>query len=307
MSELDERVRRAFDDVVVPDDVKRATLSFIARIAEEGGQDAPTVSAHASSSERFVSRREGRETRSRAFSLSRRMFALAACLVLAVVGFGGFSVYTQPTAYVGIDVNPSIELGVNRFGIVVETTALNDDGRALLDAVPLVGRNYVDALTSLTQSDAFEPYAQEGSFVEISVASDSERQGADIRRQSDACLGKLPCRSACHAVDSATREAAASAGMGVGRYRAALELMELDPEVTLEECKNLSMRQMRDRIAALSGDGVERETPDSVGSRDACGRGECKGSSEKADEHRYGREGKRGGINSGDDGENAGA
>ena len=25
MSELDERVRRAFDDVVVPDDVKRAT------------------------------------------------------------------------------------------------------------------------------------------------------------------------------------------------------------------------------------------------------------------------------------------
>ena len=235
------------------------------------------------------------------------MFALAACLVLAVVGFGGFSVYAQPTAYVGIDVNPSIELGVNRFDIVVETTALNDDGRALLDAVPLVGRNYVDALTSLTQSDAFEPYAQEGSFVEISVASDNERQGADIRRQSDACLGKLPCRSACHAVDSATREAAASAGMGVGRYRSALELMELDPEVTLEECKNLSMRQMRDRIAALSGDGVERETPDSVGSRDACGRGECQGSGEKADEHRYGREGKRGGVNSGDDGENAGA
>ncbi|WP_181861874.1 anti-sigma-I factor RsgI family protein [Slackia isoflavoniconvertens] len=38
----------------------------------------------------------------------------------------------QPTAYMGIDVNPSIELGVNRFDVVVCAEGLNDDGEAVL-------------------------------------------------------------------------------------------------------------------------------------------------------------------------------
>lgn len=145
-----------------------------------------------------------------------------------------------------------IELGVNRFGIVVRVEALNGDGESLLDAVSLTGRGYADALSLLTQSDAFSPYAQEDSYIEISVTSDDARQAEAIRQQSDACLSALPCRGSCHAVDEGTREAAVSAGMGVGRYRAALELVELDPSVTLEECASLSMRELRDRIAALS-------------------------------------------------------
>ena len=116
----------------------------------------------------------------------------------------------------------------------------------------LTGRGYADALSLLTQSDAFSPYAQEDSYIEISVTSDDARQAEAIRQQSDACLSALPCRGSCHAVDEGTREAAVSAGMGVGRYRAALELVELDPSVTLEECASLSMRELRDRIAALS-------------------------------------------------------
>lgn len=50
--------------------------------------------------------------------------------------------------------------------------------------------------------------------------------------------------------DSATRDAAAAAGLGVGRYQAAQELMSLDPSYTLEECVSMTMRQLRDRIDA---------------------------------------------------------
>ena len=60
--------------------------------------------------------------------------------------------YDQPVAYVGIDVNPSIELGLNRFGIVVETTAINDDGRVLLESVALEGRSYDEALNALADN-----------------------------------------------------------------------------------------------------------------------------------------------------------
>ena len=243
MTDLDTRVRQAFDNVTVPDDVKRGTLTYIASIAEASGVSAETAPASAAAPRKHA--------RARIIPLRRAAAALAACLALAFAGFGGFA-YAQPTTYVGIDVNPSIELGVNRFGIVVRAEALNGDGESLLDAVSLTGRGYADALSLLTQSDAFSPYAQEDSYVEISVTSDDARQAEAIRQQSDACLSALPCRGSCHAVDEGTREAAVSAGMGVGRYRAALELVELDPGVTLEECASLSMRELRDRIAALS-------------------------------------------------------
>lgn len=248
MTDLETRVRQAFDDVTVPDDVKHRALTYIASVAEK----AETVEA--APAEPVPAPRK--RTRGRILPLRRAVAALAACLVLAVVGFGGFA-YAQPTTYVGIDVNPSIELGVNRFGIVVQAEALNSDGETLLDAVSLTGRGYGEALNLLTQSEAFSPYAQEDSYVEISVTSDDDRQAEAIRRESDECLSALPCRGSCHAVDEGTREAATSAGMGVGRYRAALELMELDPSVTLEECASLSMHELRDRIAALSPDEAE--------------------------------------------------
>ena len=230
MTDLDTRVRQAFDNVTVPDDVKRGTLTYIASIAEASGVSAETAPASAAAPRKHA--------RARIIPLRRAAAALAACLALAFAGFGGFA-YAQPTTYVGIDVNPSIELGVNRFGIVVRVEALNGDGESLLDAVSLTGRGYADALSLLTQSDAFSPYAQEDSYIEISVTSDDARQAEAIRQQSDACLSALPCRGSCHAVDEGTREAA-------------LELVELDPSVTLEECASLSMRELRDRIAALS-------------------------------------------------------
>ena len=200
----------------------------------------------------------------------RRIAALAACFVLVVTCLGGFRLYAQPTAYVGIDINPSIELSVNRFGIVVGSEALNEDGAALLDSVSLTNRSYADALAALTGSDAFAPYAQENSFVEVSVTSDNQRQVESLCAQSDATLSALPCQGACAVVDAQTRDAAFAAGMGVGRYNAALELIELDPSVTLEECAGMSMRELRDRIASYRGDA---STPSGAGRGAQGGRG----------------------------------
>ena len=47
MTDLDTRVRQAFDNVTVPDDVKRGTLTYIASIAEASGVSAETAPASA--------------------------------------------------------------------------------------------------------------------------------------------------------------------------------------------------------------------------------------------------------------------
>lgn len=245
MSYLDQRVREAFDEVKVPESVKNQTLACIeaARCAAEAPVPAPV----GSSSEKEPSPR----SHFRAHGV-RRVAALAACLVLAVACLSGYRLYAEPTAYVGIDVNPSLELSVNRFGLVVEARALNEDGRAVLDSVSLENRPYASALEALTESEGFAPYIQETSFVEVSVTSGDNRQAESLRAESDAQLAALPCAGACAVVSEGDRAAAADAGMGVGRYRAALELMEYDPNVTLEACSKMSMRELRDRIEACA-------------------------------------------------------
>lgn len=253
MTDLDQLVKHAFDDVTVPDEAMRAARERIEALRASAGDVPPRAEqapAHIVQAEGFDAAPATAQRRSaRPRGIRRMAVALAACLVLAAVGFGAVSLYGQPVAYIGIDVNPSIELGLNRFGIVVKTAAFNDDGRMLLEDVALEGRSYDDALEALTGSDAFAPFSQEDSFLEISVVSDDERLAERLRSQSDACLSGLACRGSCHEVDAQTREEATRAGMGVGRYRAALELIELDPDMTLEECASLSMRELRDLIA----------------------------------------------------------
>ena len=58
--------------------------------------------------------------------------------------------------------------------------------------------------------------------------------------------------AACGVVGSEDRMEALRQGMGVQRYRAAEELLALDDSLTWEDCANLTMREMRARIAELS-------------------------------------------------------
>lgn len=67
---------------------------------------------------------------------------------------------------------------------------------------------------------------------------------------SEQRLASLPCRGSCDAVSLELREEAHAHGMGCGKYAAALELSGLDPDVTIEDCHDMSMRELRDRIAA---------------------------------------------------------
>ncbi|WP_139650505.1 anti-sigma-I factor RsgI family protein [Raoultibacter phocaeensis] len=244
MNDWENKVREAFDDIVLPEAVKAKTLQAV---EERALEPEPAVSASVA-----AAARRAKTPRTRRFA-----FALAACLALCAIGFGGFTAFASETAQVGIDVNPSIELGLNRFDRVVAVRSLNDDGQRLLDGVELVGKSYDEAMAALTESEQFKAYATADGYIEISVTSNDAEQAETLTRKSDACLQAMPGHGACHTVSAENRDEALAAGMGVGRYNAALELMELDPNVTLDECRSMSMRELRDRIAEAGGEPSE--------------------------------------------------
>lgn len=260
MSDLERRVRDAFNVIELPDEVAARTLAAIDELsatasapsAEDGASHQPAAAPSDAADQTTAS---GTATptprRARVVHWRRAAVALAACLAVAAVGLFGSRLYFEEVAHVGIDVNPSLELGMNRFDIVVSAHALNEDGEALLAAAPVVGKRYPDAMDALTSSEAFAPYLNDTTYIEISVTSDDESRAAQLQTQSDVCLRSLPCESSCHTLDEQTRHEAHEAGMGGGRYKAALRLMELDSSVTLEDCAVLSMHELRARIAAL--------------------------------------------------------
>ena len=60
----------------------------------------------------------------------RKKIALALAMGVILSSAGGAYAYAKaPVAYVSMDINPSVELGVNVFDNVVSVEAYNEDGK----------------------------------------------------------------------------------------------------------------------------------------------------------------------------------
>ena len=235
---VEEKLKDAFDAVTMPPGLKEDTLRAI-----ESKRSQQTKSVQPAS-----------RLKRKSSAFKKTVVALAACFILGVCSLGGFKAYTTETALVGIELNPSIELGINRFNIVIDVRAGNGDGALVLESVSVVGKSFDQAILLITTDEVFLSYVDDTSFVDISVVSKDDRQSAALVSEGEAGIENLPCPGACGKVSAETRQEALSAGMGVGRYEVAQELMALDPRMTLEDCQSMRMKDLRKRIADIDPD-----------------------------------------------------
>lgn len=224
---MHDKIRAAFGDIHAEEALKDRTRAYLACEAQ------------------------GRQRR-RLSGRMRLVPALACCLLVLLAGWGGHHAYFTPSAIISIDVNPSLELGVNRFDRVVSVKGYNEDGAALADAVDVKYMDYTQALTHILDSDAFAPYTSEDAAISIAVFGSDEQKSSEMLSQVEACTAGYR-NTHCYADNIEVAAAAHEAGLSCGKYRAYLELHELDPAVTPEDVQGMTMREIRDRIAALSG------------------------------------------------------
>lgn len=106
---------------------------------------------------------------------ARRFAAVAAVLVVALAfAGGGYHVYAKPVSYITMNVNPSVELGINRWDKVVECTGLNDDGSELLNRVDVKGLNYKNAMEELIGDEQIQSCINKGDEFAFSVTSEDD-------------------------------------------------------------------------------------------------------------------------------------
>ena len=208
----------------------------------------------------------------------------AACavvmLVLLINGFGFYSIYKVPVSYISVDVNPSIELSLNRLDRVVAATAYNDDGEKILDHLNLRGKTYTAAIDTLLADEDFQKYLTKDAMLTFTVVSDEEEA---IVSGIESCSGYRSHHGVCGSAKSDTLQEAHENGMSFGKYKAYQKLQECDSSVTAEECENMTMRQIHDRIAELCGDeesGASHGKGNQAGEEEYTGKGNQSGEEE---------------------------
>ena len=110
--------------------------------------------------------------------------AAAAELVLAVGGFAGYQYQFAVDTAVSIDVNPSIELEVNRQEKVLRATPLNDDAQTILDGMKLEGVNLKTAVNAVIGSMVQNGYfTDEVNSILLSVDNDDEAKRVALQEE----------------------------------------------------------------------------------------------------------------------------
>ncbi len=219
---MTNRIQNAFDSITADTELKESTKSFLNKKYKENIRSR---------------RRPGLQ------------FAVSfACVVfLFVMGAGGYSWVQRPVSYVSIDVNPSIELALNRFDRVVYASAYNLEGEEILNGLSLKGKKYTEAIHEVVECDGMRTYLSGPSEVVLTVAAEESRE-QELDRGVRRCAGHMG--QGCHntRADIDMISEAHECGLSFGKYNAYLKLLEYDSTITADACKDMSMAQIRELI-----------------------------------------------------------
>lgn len=224
---MHNKIRDAFELVHAEDALKARTSAYLAQSIRARAEKKP--------------------------SDTRRLAPVFACFALALLGLGGWRFYMTPVSAISVDVNPSVEIGVNSFDRVVSVDGYNGDGNALAASVDLANLRYTQALDVLLSSAAMQPYLENDGLVSITVIGRTEAKSKEMQQRIAACQYANRPNVQCQCGRREEVTAAHDAGLSFGKYRVFLELQTLDPTITVEDIRGWTMRQLRDRIQELSG------------------------------------------------------
>lgn len=197
-----------------------------------------------------------------------------ACLALILASTGGW-LWMAPAALVSLDVNPSVELTLNRFDRVVSVRGMNEEGVVLLEGGNVKGMAAGAAVSALLDSGQMGPYLARENYVTLTVQSNDaaleERLLVLVNQTASAAVGD-GTRVACHIVDGALVEAAHGCGVTAGKYLALLGLQAADPDIDITEYTHCGIGEIEAQTArchaAGSGMGITEPEDTSPG----CGR-----------------------------------
>lgn len=204
-------------------------------------------------------------------TIYKRISAVAAGFMLfAMLSSGAYAYYT-PYSYVSVDINPSLELAVNRFDKVIKVHAFNQDAEKLLETVKDIKNKNVDtAMEEILNGAADEGYIKknESNSVMIVVSSSSKKEEKDLSEKlSKASTETLSQVSSDYEVilektKLESYKKAKEQNVSPGKVILADKFKEVKPELDKEEIKQMPLSQAIKQIEKKEDASKKPEKPD---------------------------------------------
>ena len=168
---LEQLIKSEFD-AAVPDDFDK----ILEKCRSAGWEEKSVSAARRPENKRRGSRRAG--------------FLAAAAMFVLLIGGGAFYQTTKlPADIIQMDVNPSIELTLNRYGKVLECQAANTDADPIVGEYNLSGQSAAQAVGKLTNALVDAGYVTDDkNAVLLSVISDSGSRAKKLANEAAAAV-----------------------------------------------------------------------------------------------------------------------
>lgn len=181
--------------------------------------------------------------------LSTAVVAVCVCLF---IGLGYFNNNMRVASTIGIDVNPSITVTVNKKEKVLDVTANNDDAKIILEGMDLAGSDINVAINALIGSMVKNGYIDElANSILISVDNPNSAESEALRQkivdELNAFINSgnnISVVSQSITSSSDKESLANSYGISVGKLELIEKLIDKNNLYTYEELKSLSINEL---------------------------------------------------------------
>lgn len=180
---------------------------------------------------------------------SARYRTVTACIMLFLaIGIGGYQILQLPVSYVSIDVNPSVELALNRIDRVISATAYNEDSETVLTGLSVNGKKYMKAIDIILESEAMSAYLTNEAELVFTIAAGNGNKESQLRAGVANCSGCIKHGGQSLGADIGIVAEAHEKGLSMGKYSAYLQLLQYDDTVTVDACRQMTMSEIRGLI-----------------------------------------------------------
>lgn len=200
--------------------------------------------------ENFISKKISNKSKFHRRLMLKRVLAFA-CVLLILLGIGGYKTYYTEASTISIDINPSIEIGLNYFDRVISVKGFGEDAGNIVKNIDIKNKKYLDAINSLMKAECLQRFVSEKCTIMFTVVTDKNKE----ERMVNNIKGGLHYKKesiVCYLGNKQYVEQAHVEGLSVGKYRAYLQLSKLNSEITIDDIRNLSMREIQAMINSYS-------------------------------------------------------
>ncbi len=208
--------------------------------------------------------------RKKKFSLNK--LVLAACMpVILGLLFISIYIYNLPVSFISVDVNPSLELGINRFDRVVAINYYNSDAENLIPKKEIYLRKPDEAIDAIMASLGRDGYLSVSNATVIAIAvnceepSDSDKLLAECTRNLNNYV--KPISIVQYTADDEFKAEADRLSISFGKLKLIKMIQQLDKSATIKDLQSDSVASIMEYLSYLTSEkytGADEDTKNSM-------------------------------------------